>query len=84
MNSVWDSSSKSWIVYHQGSLKKYRLNLSWSHGIAALFQGGEIKQYKKECCGGLILQHKLITPLKITPLKHIGEFSVQSFPLVEL
>jgi hypothetical protein len=81
MNSVWDSSSKTWIIHHEGSPKKYRLNLSWSLGVAALFEGGEIKQCRTEVCGGLILQNKLIIP---HPLKQIGEFSIQSFPLVEL
>lgn len=81
MNSVWDSSSKSWIINKEGSLTKYRLNLSWSHGVAALFEGGEIKECIIEVCGGLILQKKLVIP---HPLKQFGEFSVQTFPLVEL
>ena len=81
MNSVWDSVTKSWTLQYEGSPTKYKLKLSWSDGIAALHDGGEIKECITEMCGGILRQKKLVIP---RPQKRFGEYSVRTFALVEL
>ena len=81
MNSIWDSGKKSWILYQEGSQKKYLLQVSWCDGIAAFLEGGSIEDCKVEVCGTVILQKRFIVP---HPSKQVGDFSIQAFPLLEL
>ena len=81
MNSVWDSSTDSWVIYTEGVPKKFRLKLSWNEGVAALIHGGEIRDCTVEVCGGIIRQKKLITPHSS---KQVGNYHVRAFPLLEI
>lgn len=81
MNAVWDSGSKSWVIYQHGCSQKYCLKISWSEGIAAFLEGGEIQDCKIEVSAGLVSQKTLVVP---HPSQRVGEYQVRAFPLLEL
>jgi hypothetical protein len=81
MNAVWDSSLKSWIIYQEGSFKKYLLKISWAEGVQILLDGYSIQDCEVELQGRFITQTKLISP---HPSKQLGDFLVKAFSLTEL